>query len=107
MLEALRDALMNDVGIPSTIGYGPRFLHSTGQLHKGGPPGGLFIQLVDRPTVVLAVPETDYTFNELIAAQAAGDRMALDEQARTVVAIDLGGESVAQAASTIARAISA
>jgi transaldolase/glucose-6-phosphate isomerase len=106
-LEALRAVLMNDHGIPSTIGYGPRFLHSTGQLHKGGPPGGLFIQLVDSPGVVLPVPETDYTFNALIAAQAAGDRMALDEKARTVIAIDLGNESIAQAASTIVRAISA
>ena len=60
----------------TTFGYGPRFLHSTGQLHKGGPNTGLFIQLVDQPSTDVAVPETDYTFGSLIAAQAAGDYAA-------------------------------
>lgn len=105
-METFRSVLMADHGIPSTIGYGPRFLHSTGQLHKGGPPGGLFIQMIDHPAATLPVPETDYTFNALIAAQAAGDRIALDEQERTVIAIDLGGESVEQALRDLTRAVS-
>ena len=50
------------------LGYGPRFLHSTGQLHKGGPNTGLFLQILDTPAKKLPVPETDYTFGELIQA---------------------------------------
>jgi transaldolase/glucose-6-phosphate isomerase len=74
------------------IGYGPRFLHSTGQLHKGGPAGGVFIQLLDRPSHHLEVPESGFSFNSLISAQAAGDRAALVDRGREVVAIELGDE---------------
>ncbi len=63
-----------------TLGYGPRFLHSTGQLHKGGPATGRFLQLVDEPAHDLPVPETDYTFGTLIRAQADGDRAALEQR---------------------------
>lgn len=73
----------------TTFGYGPRFLHSTGQLHKGGPNTGLFIQLVDRPDPDVSVPETDYTFGRLIAAQAAGDYAALREADRRVLRVDV------------------
>ncbi|HEX7098222.1 MAG TPA: hypothetical protein VF377_03210 [Acidimicrobiia bacterium] len=73
----------------TTFGYGPRFLHSTGQLHKGGPNTGVFIQLVDRPTSDVPVPETDYTFGRLIAAQAAGDFAAMREVDRRVLRVDV------------------
>ena len=73
----------------TTFGYGPRFLHSTGQLHKGGPNTGVFIQLVDRPSHDVPVPETDYTFGRLIAAQAAGDYAALREVDRRVLRVDV------------------
>ncbi|MGI9585578.1 MAG: glucose-6-phosphate isomerase [Acidimicrobiia bacterium] len=78
----------------TTVGYGPRFLHSTGQLHKGGPPDGVYIQITDTPTNTIPIAETDYSFNELIAAQAAGDRAALADRGRTVIPIhtsDLAG----------------
>ena len=73
----------------TTFGYGPRFLHSTGQLHKGGPDTGVFVQVVDRSQAQVAVPETDYTFNQLIAAQADGDFAALREADRRVLRIDV------------------
>jgi transaldolase/glucose-6-phosphate isomerase len=79
----------------TTLGYGPRFLHSTGQLHKGGPPSGRFLQLVDEPAADLPVPETSYTFGKLIRAQAAGDRQALLQRGRRVLRIDLGGDVAA------------
>ena len=88
---SLRDATRRAV----TLGWGPRFLHSTGQLHKGGPPGGRFLQIVDRPREDLPVPETDYTFGELIRAQAAGDRSALERRGRQVVTVDLGEDAAA------------
>lgn len=73
----------------STFGYGPRFLHSTGQLHKGGPNTGVFIQVVDRSARRVPVPETDFTFDRLIAAQADGDYVALREGDRRVLRVDV------------------
>ena len=91
-LHRLQGSLRDKTRLATTFGYGPRFLHSTGQLHKGGPAGGCFLQLVDRPTRELPVPETDYTFAALIAAQARGDRDALEQRGRKVVTVDLGGD---------------
>ena len=76
----------------TTSGYGPRFLHSTGQLHKGGPDGGRFLQIVDEPEHDLPVPETDFTFGTLIRAQADGDRKALEQRGRRVMRVNLGGD---------------
>ena len=73
-----------------TLGYGPRFLHSTGQLHKGGTGRCRFVQLVDEPAEDLAVPETSYTFGTLIRAQAEGDRQALEQRGRQVLRVQLG-----------------
>ncbi len=86
--EALRElvaTLRNRAGLATTLGVGPRFLHSTGQLHKGGPPNGLFLQIVDAPAETVPVPETDYSFRELISAQSVGDYQALRENDRTVL----------------------
>lgn len=92
-LSEVRELVAAVRGTATTVGFGPRFLHSTGQLHKGGPEGGLFIQLVDTPASEVLVPETDYSFNELIAAQAAGDRAALLAAGRQLVSIDLGSDT--------------
>ncbi|MFB6249977.1 MAG: bifunctional transaldolase/phosoglucose isomerase, partial [Salinibacter sp.] len=94
-LHDLVTALRDGTGLATTLGYGPRFLHSTGQLHKGGPPNGLFLQLVDSPAEEGPVPETDYTFKELIAAQATGDYQALREADRTVLRIRADVEDLA------------
>ncbi|MGA7273051.1 MAG: glucose-6-phosphate isomerase [Acidimicrobiia bacterium] len=72
----------------TTFGYGPRFLHSTGQLHKGGPDSGLYVQVVDRSKDRVPVPETDYTFGQIITAQADGDYAALREVDRRVLRVD-------------------
>jgi transaldolase/glucose-6-phosphate isomerase len=89
MLDELRCSEGRRRGIPTTLGYGPRFLHSTGQLHKGGPDTGIFLQLVDRPLTDVAVPESDYTFGNLIAAQSLGDYKALLQRGRRVARLDL------------------
>src|SRR5579864_329363 len=76
--------------VATTLGFGPRFLHSTGQLHKGGPNTGVFLQFVDEPKNDVAVPETNYTFGQLIRAQALGDYQALKQRGRRVLRINLG-----------------
>jgi hypothetical protein len=76
-------------GCVVTHGYGPRYLHSTGQLHKGGPPTGLFLQVVDDTGPELAIPGRKFGFGRLIRAQAAGDYSALKERGRRVARIRL------------------
>ena len=90
LLDRLASAIAVATNRYVTIGYGPRFLHSTGQLHKGGPSGGVFLQLLDEPHRTVPVPETEFTFNELVSAQATGDLAALFDRGRIVVAVDLG-----------------
>jgi transaldolase/glucose-6-phosphate isomerase len=91
-LDAVRQRLLETLNVATTFGYGPRFLHSTGQLHKGGPNTGLFLQLVDSPSRDLAVPGAGYTFGELIRAQSLGDYQALQQNHRRVLRLDLGSE---------------
>ncbi len=93
-LQRLREALALRTGLATTLGFGPRFLHSTGQLHKGGPNTGLFLQVTDEASPDLPVPETNYTFGQLIRAQAAGDAMALAQRGRRVIRIGLGTDAV-------------
>ncbi len=76
-------------GLPWSVGLGPRYLHSTGQLHKGGPPDGLFVQVVDDLGDELPIPGRDFGFRRLIAAQAAGDFEALRERGREIVRVTL------------------
>ncbi len=89
-LQSIRLALRDRLKLATTLGYGPRFLHSTGQFHKGGPNTGLFLQLVDEPEEDIPVPETDYTFGALIRAQAVGDYRALMQRERRVLRVNLG-----------------
>jgi transaldolase/glucose-6-phosphate isomerase len=76
-------------GLVVTHGYGPRYLHSTGQLHKGGPNTGLFLQIVDDPGEELKIPDQPFGFRRLIRAQAAGDYASLQERGRRVARIHL------------------
>jgi transaldolase / glucose-6-phosphate isomerase len=76
-------------GCPVTVGLGPRYLHSTGQLHKGGPNRGVFVQVVDDLGEELAIPGRDFGFRRLIAAQAAGDFEVLQESGRRIVRVKL------------------
>lgn len=89
-LQSVRNALLKRTRLATTLGFGPRFLHSTGQLHKGGPNTVLAIQVVDKPEQDMSVPETDYTFAALIKAQAEGDYHALQQRERRVLRITLG-----------------
>jgi transaldolase/glucose-6-phosphate isomerase len=93
LLEQLRVLIRDHLHVATTLGYGPRFLHSTGQLHKGGPDSGLFLQLVDEPVTDVPVPETDYTFGQLIRAQAIGDYQALVQRGRRVLRVQLGRQA--------------
>ncbi len=93
-VQRLRAAAGRRAAAASTAGYGPRFLHSTGQLHKGGPDSGLFLQVVDNAVANdIPVPETDYTFGQLITAQAAGDAGALIQRGRRLLRVGLGDDT--------------
>jgi glucose-6-phosphate isomerase len=74
---------------PVTFGWGPRFLHSTGQFHKGGPAEGAYLQITGEPADDLPVPGRDYTFGTLVAAQAAGDARVLADHGRPVLRLHL------------------
>ncbi|NUT38338.1 MAG: glucose-6-phosphate isomerase [Hamadaea sp.] len=85
----VRPLLATATGRPVTFGWGPRFLHSTGQFHKGGPQVGAFLQITGAVTDDLAVPGRAYSFGELQAAQAAGDRQALAGRGRPLLHLHL------------------
>jgi glucose-6-phosphate isomerase len=89
-LELLRGALAARTGRPVTFGWGPRFLHSTGQYHKGGPAVGVYLQLLDTPAQDLEIPQRPFSFAQLIQAQAAGDASVLAEHGRPVLTLTLG-----------------
>jgi glucose-6-phosphate isomerase len=74
---------------PVTFGWGPRFLHSTGQYHKGGPANGVYLQITGASTDDVPVPERPFTFGQLIAAQAAGDAQVLADHGRPVLRLHL------------------
>lgn len=85
----LRRVLAARLAHPVTFGWAPRFLHSTGQFHKGGPQSGAFLQITGTVTEDLDVPGRDFTFGSLQAAQALGDLRALDSRGRPVLALHL------------------
>jgi hypothetical protein len=85
----LRAALARRTEHAVTFGWGPRFLHSTGQYHKGGPQTGVFLQLTGAVAGDLPVPDRGFTFGTLQAAQAAGDRQALAERQRPLLHLHL------------------
>jgi len=93
-LEKVRFEMFKQTRVATTLDYGPRFLHSTGQLHKGGPNKGIFLQLVDEPSMNLRIPEANYSFDSLIQAQAIGDFQALLQRKRRVLRINLGKDTV-------------
>lgn len=100
-LAALRERLLQQTKLATTVGYGPRFLHSTGQLHKGDGNNGLFIQLISAPVHDLPIPDeagadaSSMTFGVLKQAQAMGDAAALREANRRLVAFDLDSDVLA------------
>lgn len=85
LLRGVRDGLARRTGRPVTFGWGPRYLHSTGQLHKGGPPHGVFLMLTGGPTAHVSIPGRDFDFAELVAAQADADARVLTRLGRPVL----------------------
>lgn len=88
-LLSLREALAERAGVQTTFGWGPRFLHSTGQYHKGGHPNGVFLQITAEPTADVPVPGRPYSFGTLQLAQASGDAQVLAGQDRPVLHVHL------------------
>jgi glucose-6-phosphate isomerase/transaldolase/glucose-6-phosphate isomerase len=94
-VNRFRKALMARHRVATTFGYGPRYLHSTGQLHKGGPNIGVFLELVDRMTPDLPIPGKPFSFGTLAQAQAAGDLESLNTHHRHAVRVQLGRDQAA------------
>ena len=88
-LAGCRRAIALRTERPTTFGWGPRFLHSTGQFHKGGPPVGVYLQITTKPQEDLAIPGRDFTFGDFIAAQAGGDAAVLADHGRPVLQLHL------------------
>ena len=84
-LQRIRNRVRQTHGVATTLGFGPRFLHSTGQLHKGGPDTGVFLQLTADPAKDLPIPGWRESFGTLIAAQALGDLTSLQRRGRRAV----------------------
>lgn len=106
-LQALRSQLQTETGLATTLGYGPRFLHSTGQLHKGDAGKGLFIQFTSDPEAHIPIPDQPGTeqsgidFGVLKQAQSMGDRQALLDSDRRVLSIHLGQDTEASLESLV------
>lgn len=92
-LESVRSELAARLGRPVTFGWGPRFLHSTGQLHKGGPATGVYLQITGAPREDLAIPDRPFGFGTLLAAQAAGDAAVLASHDRPVLRLHLDDQA--------------
>ena len=100
-LDSLRRRVLDWYGIATTLGYGPRFLHSTGQLHKGGPDSGLFLQLTQDHKVDVPIPGQPYTFGVLADAQSRGDYQALIKAGRRTAKLHLSGDPAAAIAQLV------
>ena len=94
-LQALRVAIRDSQRIATTLGFGPRFLHSTGQLHKGGPNTGVFIQITSGDPVDVPIPGKPFGFSVLKQAQAVGDLRSLRSHDRRVIRLHIAGDVAA------------
>ncbi|MGH9477905.1 MAG: bifunctional transaldolase/phosoglucose isomerase [Terriglobales bacterium] len=94
-LDRLRLELRDQLKAAVTVGFGPRFLHSTGQLHKGGANNGVFLQITSAPKVDLPIPGQQYSFATLLEAQAIGDYQSLAQHERRLLRVDLGADIAA------------
>ncbi len=92
LLQEIRVAVRDEKKVATTSGYGPRFLHSTGQLHKGGPDSGVFLQLTSDDINDIDIPGEKFSFGVLKQAQALGDFESLASRHRRAIRVDLGGD---------------
>jgi len=88
-LDALRALLGERLGLPILLGYGPRYMHSIGQLYKGGPPSGMFVVITSQKPQDVSIPGAKYTFGELQMAQALGDLQSLDQRDKPALRLHL------------------
>jgi transaldolase/glucose-6-phosphate isomerase len=91
-LQAIRHAVRDNKHVATCLGFGPRFLHSTGQAYKGGPNSGVFLQITCDDAIELPVPEQKFTFGVVKAAQARGDFQVLAERGRRALRVHLGSD---------------
>ena len=91
-LQAIRHLIRDTKQVATTLGYGPRFLHSTGQLHKGGPNTGVFLQITSDDAQDLSIPGQRYSFGTLKRFQAQGDFEVLAERGRRALRVHLGAD---------------
>ena len=91
-LQRIRDIVRDRRCVATCLGFGPRFLHSTGQLHKGGPATGVFLQITCDDPMDLPVPGRSYSFGIVKAAQALGDMKVLEQRGRRVLRVHIGGD---------------
>jgi hypothetical protein len=89
-IAAIRETIGRELHVVTTTGYGPRFLHSTGQFHKGGPPTGVFMQLTGGGHQDVPIPNEKFGFGVLVRAQAIGDLQSLASRKRRAISVDLG-----------------
>lgn len=104
-LERLRDLLAARLPVPVTLGFGPRYLHSTGQAHKGGPDRGVFLLLTSEPERDLPVPGRALTFGQVLEAQARGDFAVLAGRGRRILHLHASGSSHRESLSALEAAI--
>ena len=104
LIAEIRESVARELRVATTTGYGPRFLHSTGQLHKGGGDNGVFVQLTGGPRVDVPIPGEQFGFGVLARAQAIGDFQSLASRKRRAASIDLG-EDVEQGLQRLREAV--
>jgi transaldolase/glucose-6-phosphate isomerase len=92
VLQEIREAARQSSRVATTLGFGPRYLHSTGQLHKGGPNSGVFLVITADDAELLAIPGRRFGFGVLARAQARGDLDVLAERGRRVLRVHLGSD---------------
>jgi hypothetical protein len=95
VLQTIRHAVRANKHVATCLGFGPRFLHSTGQAYKGGPNSGVFLQVTCDDAADLPVPQQKYTFGVVKAAQARGDFQVLADRGRRALRVHLGADLAA------------
>lgn len=102
-LDKLRRAVLEEKGIATTVGYGPAYLHSTGQLHKAGPDSGMFLQLTSQERMDMEIPHERYSFRALLSAQAEADLEALQATGRRVARIVVNMRDIESVGSLVSK----
>ncbi|MDE3162292.1 MAG: transaldolase, partial [Acidobacteriota bacterium] len=94
-IQAFRHRIRDTRKVATCLGFGPRFLHSTGQDYKGGPNTGVFLQITADHAIDVAIPGQKYSFGIVIDAQAAGDLAVLESRGRRALRVHLGADIAA------------